>query len=146
MYFIKEENGNEFHDSVAQRKEYAATPWRGNFFWKIFLNAYVAYVDNQERMTPCFQKFIATVRKHYGTDIPRNLREDFRKGSLPLMKYTNILTFNSRAIMLCFAMLTGELWLYLFFELVILMALFIYMRHKHESLCRRLTNKIEQEA
>ena len=145
MYFIKEENGNEFHDSVAQRKEYAATPWRGNFFWKIFLNAYVAYVDNQERMTPRFQKFIATVRKHYGTEIPRALREEFRKGSLPLMKYTNILTFNSRAIMLCFAMLTGELWLYLFFELVVLMALFIYMRQKHENLCRRLTEKIEKE-
>ena len=54
-------------------------------------------------------------------------------------------TFNSRAIMLCFAMLTGELWFYLFFELVVLMALFIYMRQKHENLCRHLTEKIEKE-
>ncbi len=145
LYFINERNGNEFHDSVAQRREYAATPWRGNFFWKIFLNAYIAYVDNQERMTPAFQRFIATVRKRYGTTLPKELCEEFRKGSLPLMKYTNILTFNSRAIMLCFSMLSGELWLYFVFELVVLMIIFIYMRYKHEKLCKILTNKIEEE-
>ena len=79
----------------------------------------------------------------YGTEIPAALRNKFRAGSLPLMKYTNILTFNSRAIMLCFAMLTGELWIYLIFELVFLMALFLYMQRKHEALCRSLTKKIE---
>ncbi|MBR3941068.1 MAG: CDP-alcohol phosphatidyltransferase family protein, partial [Bacteroidaceae bacterium] len=144
LYFTNEKNGNEFHNSIAQKKEYDATPWRGNFFWKIFLNAYVAYVQNQERMSPKFQTFIKAVHKRYGTDIPRELREQFRKGSLPLMKYTNILTFNSRAIMLCFAMLIGELWIYLFFELVVLMALFLYMQYRHESLCGRLTKMIEE--
>ena len=142
LYFIKEENGHEFHNSATQRKEYNQTPW-SDFFWKIFLNAYVAYVENQERMTPKFQRFIATVHKHYGTDIPTKLREEFRKGSLPLMKYTNILTFNSRAITLCFTMLTGELWLYFIFELGVLMLIFIYMRYKHEKLCGELNEKIE---
>lgn len=144
LYFTNERNGNEFHDSTAQRKEYAQTPWRGNFFWKIFLNAYIAYVENQERMSPKFQKFIKKVNGVYGTDIPQWLRKEFRKGSLPLMKYTNILTFNSRAIMLCFAMLVGELWLYLVFELVILMILFINMQQKHEALCSRLTKEIDK--
>ena len=144
LYFTNERNGNEFHDSTAQRKEYAQTPWRGNFFWKIFLNAYIAYVENQERMSPKFQKFIKKVNGVYGTDIPQWLRKEFRKGSLPLMKYTNILTFNSRAIMLCFAMLVEELWLYLVFELVVLMILFIYMQQKHEALCSRLTKEIDK--
>ena len=138
-------NGNEFHNSTAVEKEYKETPWRGNFFWKIFLNAYVAYVGNQERMTPRFQRFIKVVQGKYGTDIPDSLRKEFRKGSLPLMKYTNILTFNSRAITLCFTMIIGHLWFYLFFELVILMVLFIYTQQKHERLCKRLTKKIENE-
>ena len=125
LYFINEKNGNEFHNSIAVRKEYNETPWKGNFFWKLFLNAYVAYVENQERMTPRFQRFIKTIQEKYGTDIPQELRNEFRKGSLPLMKYANILTFNSRAIMLCVTMLIGEIWFYLFFELVILMILFI---------------------
>ena len=143
LYFTNEKNGNEFHNSIAVRKEYKETPWKGNFFWKIFLNAYIAYVDNQERMSPKFQELIKTVNAKYGTDIPDSLRKEFRQGSLPLMKYTNILTFNSRAIMLCFVMLIGEMWFYLFFELVILMALFVYTRYRHEKLCSRLTKKIE---
>lgn len=144
LYFTNERNGNEFHNSAMQRKEYNETSWRKSFFWKLFLNAYVSYVENQERMSPCFQRFIKCMHKHYGTDIPAGLRKEFRAGSLPLMKYTNILTFNSRAIMLCFSMLTGELWMYLIFELVVLMAIFIYMKHKHERLCSRLTKKIEE--
>ena len=144
LYFTNEQNGNEFHNSIVQKKEYDATPWRGNFFWKIFLNAYVEYVKNQERMSPKFQKFIKTVHKHYGTDIPRGLCEEFSKGSLPLMKYTNILTFNSRAIMICLAMLTGELWIYILFEVVVLLSIFFYMQYKHESMCQRLTKKIEE--
>ena len=144
LYFTNEKNGNEFHNSAAVKNEYKETPWRGNFFWKIFLNAYIAYVGNQERMTPRFQQFIKAVQEKYGTEIPDSLRKEFRKGSLPLMKYTNILTFNSRAIILCFTMIIGHLWFYLFFELVILMVLFIYTQQKHERLCRRLTEKIEK--
>lgn len=144
LYFINEKNGNEFHNSVTQRKEYAAISWRTDFFWKLFHTFYIAYVENQERMSPKFQRFIACINKTYGTAIPCQLRDEFRKGSLPLMKYTNILTFNSRAIMLCFSMLICELWLYLFFELVILMVIFLYMQQRHERLCERLTKKIEE--
>jgi hypothetical protein len=94
-------------------------------------------------MTPKFQKFIKVVNEKYGTAIPESLRSEFRRGSLPLMKYTNILTFNTRAITLFILVLIGHLWFYLVFELVILMALFIYMRYKHERLCSILTQKIE---
>lgn len=146
LYFINEENGNEFDNSDAQRKRYKETTWRGNFFWKIFLHFYIDYTANQERMSPKFQQFIGIVKEKYGADIPKWIRNEFRSGSLPLMKYTNILTFNSRFIVLWFSMLIGELWFYLFFELVILMSIFIYMRHRHEALCKRLTKKILSEA
>ncbi len=143
LYFIKEENGNEFHNSDTQRKLYDETPWKGNFFWKIFLFAYVGYTANQERMSPMFQKFIKAVNKKYPDSIPSELREKFRKGSLPLMKYTNAITFNSRAIFLWFTMLTGELWMYILFEIIILGVIFLYMRSKHEKLCKELTIQIE---
>ena len=143
LYFINERNGNEFDNSETQRRLFKETPLKGNFFWKILLHFYVAYTENQERMSPHFQKLMATIKKKYGTQLPQELREEFRKGSLPLMKYTNILTFNSRFIMLWFTMLIGELWLYLFFELVILMAIFLYMQHKHEKLSIRIRHKIE---
>ena len=143
LYFSNEENGHEFHNSTMEKEEYQRTSWRTTFFWKLFLRFYVAYVENQERMSPKFQKFIKTVHSKYGTDIPDSLRKEFCKGSKPLMKYTNILTFNSRAITLCFTMLIDQLWLYIVFELFILMIIFIYMQYKHETLCSRLTQKIE---
>lgn len=144
MYFVNEQNGHEFHNSVMEKKEYEATSWKKTFFWKLFLRFYVAYVENQERMSPKFQKFIQVVHKKYGTEIPASLREAFRKGSLPLMKYTNILTFNTRAIVLCITLLIDQLWLYIVFEMIVLMALFFYTQYRHETLCKRLTKKIEE--
>ncbi len=143
LYFSNEKNGHEFHNSAMEKKEYAETSWKTSFFWKLFLSFYVAYVENQERMSPNFQKFIKTVQERYGTDIPDSLRKEFCKGSKPLMKYTNILTFNSRAIVLFLSMMINQLWLYLVYELIVLMILFIYMQYKHETLSKRLTMKIE---
>ena len=105
---------------------------------------YVAYVENQERMTPHFQKFIKLVNSKYGVNIPVSLRSEFRKGSLPLMKYANFMTFNSRLITLFLALLINKLWIYIFFELGVLMVIFIYTKYKHEKLCRQLTQKIEE--
>ena len=45
--------------------------------------------------------------------------------------------------MLCLAMLTGELWIYIMFEVVVLVSLFLYMQYRHESMCQRLTKQIE---
>lgn len=143
LYFMNAKNGNEFDTSAMQRKQFKETPWRGNFFWKIFLHFYVAYTENQERMSPHFQKLMQTIRNRYGQQPPKELCDEFRKGSLPLMKYTNILTFNSRFIMLWFSLLAGSLWLYILFELIVLMAIFIYMQNRHERLSRTITKKIE---
>ena len=141
LYFTNEKNGNEFHNSIMEKKEYDNTSWRTTFFWKLFLRFYVAYVENQERMSPKFQKFIATVYKKYGTDIPESLRKEFRKGSLPLMKYTNILTFNTRAIVLYISLLIGQPWLYFLFETTVLTSLYLYMHNRHEALSARLYHK-----
>ena len=86
MYFCNEQNGHEFHNSKMEKQEFENTSWRKTFFWKLFLLFYVAYVENQERMSPNFQKFIKVVNAKYGTEIPESLRQEFRKGSLPLMK------------------------------------------------------------
>ena len=143
LYFIQEKNGNEFDNSQAQKTRYKETSWKGNFFWKIFLHAYIGYTANQERMSPQFQKFIKTVNEKYHNNIPTKLREEFRRRSLPLMKYTNILTFNSRALFLWFSLLIKEVWLYIFFEIIILGIIFLYMQYCHEKLCKELTTKIE---
>jgi hypothetical protein len=67
------------------------------------------------------------------------LRERFLEGSRPLMKYTNLLTFNSRAICLYVTCLLNCPWVYLLFEIMVLTVLYIYMHRRHEMLCARLS-------
>ena len=51
------------------------------------------------------------------------------------MKYTNILTFNTRAISLYASCLLNIPWLYLLIEITIMSCLYIYMHKCHELLC-----------
>ena len=84
------------------------------------------------------------LKEKYGTidRVPQTLRDEFRAGSLPLMPYTNILTFNTRAICLYITCLLNCPWVYFIFEIVVLNILYIYMHKTHETLCKRLTEKI----
>ena len=84
--------------------------------------------------------------KKYGNplDMPANLKEEFLAGSRPLMKYTNLLTFNMRAIALYIACVINLPWLYLLFEIIVMNIMYIYMHHEHEQLCRRISWKMEE--
>ena len=141
LYFLKGTSGSELDNFKQQREIFYSLPWKHNFWWKAFLYFYGNYTRQQEQMTPNFQRFYALVQQKYGNNIPQALRDEFRTLSLPLMKYTNILTFNTRAIALYISLLIGEPWLYFIFEIVIMTALFVYMRHRHEAMCARLYQK-----
>lgn len=53
------------------------------------------------------------------------------------MKYTNILTFNTRAICIYVTCLLGCPWVYMLIEITLMNILYIYMHKKHESLCKK---------
>lgn len=141
LFFLKGKAGSELDNFKQQREIFYSLPWKGNFWWKAFLYFYGNYTRQQEGMTPNFQRFYALVQQKYGDNIPQSLRDEFRSLSLPLMKYTNILTFNTRAIALYISLLIGEPWLYFVFEIVVMTALFVYMRHRHEHICASLYQK-----
>lgn len=95
LFFLKGKAGSELDNFKQQREIFHSLPWKGNFWWKAFLYFYGNYTRKQEQMTPNFQRFYAFVQERYGDNIPQELRDEFRALSLPLMKYTNILTFNT---------------------------------------------------
>lgn len=141
LFFLKGESGSELDNFKQQREIFHSLPWKRNFWWKAFLYFYGNYTRKQERMTPNFQRFYTFVQQKYGNAVPQELRDEFRCLSLPLMKYANILTFNTRAIALYVSLLIGEPWLYFVFEIVVMTALFLYMRHRHEAVCAFLYHK-----
>lgn len=137
LFFIKGEAGSELDNSVQQQQIYDTTPWKGNYLWKAFLKTYVNYTKAQEKQTSMFQRLMSKLRTRYGAteNIPQAFRDEFRKKSLPLMKWTNILTFNTRAIVLYLVCLADMPWLYFFFEIFVMGGLCQYMRWKHEKMC-----------
>ena len=142
LYFLKGTTGSELENSGKLKTEYDALPWRGHLIWKIFLHSYRSYTISQEKMTPVFQQFKMACDARFNGALPQTLRDDFRAGSRPLMKYANILTFNTRAIVLYVVLLVGMPWLYFVFEITVMNVLFFYMRARHEKLCKRLLERL----
>lgn len=143
LYFLKGEGGSELDSYERLREEFRSLPWRGNLVWKVFLFSYGNYTRTQERMTPAFQALKHALDARFGRRLPARLRDDFRAASLPLMKYANILTFNTRAVVLYVVLLAGVPWGYFVFEVTVMNVLLLYLRARHESLCRRLTSQLD---
>lgn len=136
LLFLKGELGSELDTSAKQQQLYNSIPWKQNIVWKAFLKTYVSYTHKQESRTPNFQKFYHILIQKFGSidKVPEKIRMEFRKRSLPLMKYTNILTFNTRAIVLYICCLCDVPCLYFIFEIVIMGLLCRYMVLIHEDM------------
>lgn len=144
LYFLKGKEGSEL-DSVEQLdKTYAAVPWKGNFWKKTTMFFYRNYTANQEVLTPRMQQLRRALRKRFGEgEVSQSFRDTFRAGSKPLMKYTNWLSFNLRSIALVCSLLVKMPWLYFAFELVVLNLMLVYMIWRHERMCCKFTEEVE---
>lgn len=142
LLFLKGKKGSEMDNSKQQRRMCNTLTWRHNLFFKFVVSCYLAYTESQEKMTPAFQQFYALIKDKYNGNIPQSLRDDFRKQSKPLMKYCNLITFNTRIIFLFFCLYIDQLWLYLAFEAFVMTAICAYLNIRHELMCMRLYKKV----
>ncbi|MDE7180852.1 MAG: CDP-alcohol phosphatidyltransferase family protein [Muribaculaceae bacterium] len=144
LFFLKGKQGSELENSSELRKKYDSMTWSRDFFRKLVMTFYLNYTVGQERRTPRMQHLRKLLRLKYSGEIPQAFRDKFRALSLPLMKYTNILSFNVRTIALFTAILIFRMpWLYFAFELTVLNILLIYMMVRHERICRDLATELE---
>lgn len=145
LYFLKGEDGSELESAEKLNEKLAALSWRHNFWQKLVLTFYTKYTVNQESMTPAMQRLRAQLRRSSPDGkVSVAFRREFRRQSLPLMKYTNILSFNWRCIALFVALFACMPWLYFAFELVVLNILLVYMIARHERICKRLTQRLSE--
>ncbi len=144
LYFLKGKAGSELDNYKQQRTIYECTPKR-NIIARAFYYNYSNYCKSQERRTPQFQVFFASLKAKYHNSetMPAELRERFLNGSRPLMKYTNYLTFNIRAICIYVTCLLNCPWVYFLIEILVLSCLYIYMHSSHEKLCVTLNNEMK---
>ncbi len=147
LYFLKGEEGSELDTASALWTRFHQLSWKKNFWQKLTLAFYTNYTVGQEKRTPEMQQLRRVLRERYGNSIPQSFRDAFRAMSKPLMKYTNILSFNTRTFALFAAILIFRMpWLYFAFELTVLNIVLIYMMWRHERMCTYLVNDIDDGA
>ena len=143
LFFLKGESGSELEKSENLDDTIKSLSWKKDFWRKLTLTFYTGYTRNQERRTPAMQALRQELSEKWPGEIPMSFRRAFRRASLPLMKYTNILSFNWRSIALFVAIFAQMPWLYFAFELVVLNILLIYMVCRHEAICRKLLKEVK---
>lgn len=132
-------DGTRLDRADAERQKYQQLSWRHDFIAKLFQWFYVRHTAGQERSTPHFQKLWHTLRQRYPDgNLPDEIRHEFQRRSLPLMKYCNFITFNIRAFALYIAVLTDHPWFYPVFEITVLSAVYFYLHWRHERLSREM--------
>lgn len=145
LYFLKGEEGSELDSGSQLKKQLSELSWKGNFWKKLTLSTYTNYTLQQEATAPAMQTLRRELSDRFPDgQIPKSFREAFRRKSLPLMKYTNILSFNWRTIALFTSLFLQMPWLYFAFELTVLNILLIYMIVRHERICRFFTRELKE--
>lgn len=152
LFFLKGKSGSELDHSDQQRAIYDSLPKR-QWFARLFYWNYAKYCKSQEKRTPNFQAFFQAYQNICGENADSGnepseistIRAEFVEGSRPLMKYTNLLTFNSRAICLYITALLNCPWVYLLFEILVLTVLYVHMHSRHELLSKNMLGKLKDK-
>lgn len=145
LYFLKGDEGSELDTYEAQRAELEKLKGKEGVFWdRAFHSNYQNYCKSQERRTPEFQKLRKTIETNFRSveKMPEEWKEEFLKGSRPLMPMTNFLTFNSRAIFIYITCLLNIPWVYFLLEITLYNIIYIYMHKRHEELCEKIRLKL----
>lgn len=144
LLFLNGKAGSELDTYANQRAIFDSLPKGSPLIARMFYFNYANYCRSQERRTPSFQRLSAAAGEAYGgvSGMPQALRDEFLDGSRPLMKYTNILTFNARAICIYATCLAGCPWVYMLLEVTVFTLIYIYMHREHEALCLDIIKKI----
>ena len=142
LLFLKGKSGSELSYSPHVKEHYREMSWRREFIYKLFETFYINYTVGQEQLTPQFQRLMNKIRTQYAGQAPESFRVAFREKSLPLMKYTNMLSFNTRVIALFISLLIDLPWVYFLFEMTVLNAMLVYMIYTHEQFCKRFMDEL----
>ena len=144
LFFLKGEKGSELDNSKRQQEIYdqmdESTPAVERYFQK----SYIDYTKKQEAATPQFQRLMKCLREKFGsTDhIPQEIREEFRRKSLPVIKWNGLLTFNFRSAWLFLFCLLDVPVMNFVWEIVGMGLLYLYVNRRHESFCRKMADKL----
>ena len=141
LFFVYGKSKSEITKSQNLQKSYSELSWSRNFLRKFLMRVYINYTIEQEYFSKASIKLLEFVSTTFKEQLPVEISTLFRKRNKKLIKYYNILTTNTRMIVLFISILSGYLYLYFLFEITILNALLIYVVYKHERNSEAILNE-----
>ena len=112
---------------------YNKLSWKNNLLKKLLMRVYINYTKEQEMFSKKTKSLFYFIQENFNDGIPGILKEKYKTLNKPLLKYHNILTTNTRMIVLFILILINEPEYYFLFELLILNALLIYVILRQEK-------------
>ena len=138
LFFLKGDAGSEFDNSRDIEKQIGEFTGIKRFAMKTYHN----YTKIQERSSPWLQQFLHKLKAEPGFMTPE-LRADFLKANRPLMKYTNIIQFNTRVIFLFIWLFIRQPWLYFVFDILILNPIMLYLINRQEHYSKKALKRAD---
>jgi len=132
LFFVYGKNRSEISKSQNLKKDYQELSWRKNPVKKFLMRVYINYTVEQEFLSAKTVRLFNYVSSTHQEQVPAEISAEFKKKNRRLIKYYNILTTNTRMIVLFVSILTGYLPLYFIFEVSVLNFLLTYVVYVHE--------------
>ncbi len=133
LFIIFDKNKSELDKLNDLFPIYNKLSWKNNFVKKLLMRVYINYTKEQEIFSKETKSLFYYVQNNFINGIPENLKEKYKNLNKPLLKYHNILTTNTRMMVLFIAIIINKPEYYFLFELIILNALLVYVILKQEK-------------
>lgn len=125
------------------QQKYKNYTWLNNFGKKFLLRVYINYTLQQESLSKSIRVLFEYVQSNFKGIAPDWLKKEYRRLNKPLLKYGNILTTNTRIIVLFITIFYANVLYYFLFELIILNLLLAYYVLRHEKISKQLLKYTE---
>lgn len=133
LYFVQGKN-KDIDDLNEVKETYAKLSWFKSLFKKFLLRVYINYKRQQNLLAKNVRSLYEFVEQSFNSITPSWLSEEYRRLNKPMIKYQNILTTNTRMIVLFITIFLGNVLHYFLFELIILNLLLVYFVIREEKI------------
>jgi len=147
VWFVLGSSKSEIDESVKLKTEYKELTWNKNSFKKLLMRIYINYTVEQEMFSGKLRELYGAAKTKFGGNIPLWLKSEYRNLIKPLIKYFNILTTNTRMIVLFITLFINIPVLYFIFELTVfnfLLAYVIYTHNRHNQYMITMINNSDR--
>lgn len=138
LFFVYDPNRGELDHSDDIKKQYQNFSWRHDFWKKFLWFFYIPYTNTQEKLSGSVDELRQTAVDKFGTDIPQDVKDEYRKLNKPNIMWYNALTTNTRMLILYASLFIGNLWIYLVADLTYFNAVLLIMRFRQDRLNKKM--------